>query len=374
MIPRVAFIVIFGGLVVVSACDSSARYSRLPIDTGSGASGGGNGGDSSFGGTGGLSPGDGGSGLAGSSGAAGSGGAVDGVGGAGTGGADSAAGAGAGGVGDGSSGGMDNGGGGASGPGMGGSAVGGNASGGKGAGGSAAGGRGVGGRGGEGGAGGAGGAGMAGAGGAGGARLVLSIDFGAGNGGPARMAATETAGVRPAANWNSLVGGTSAAPVTPLLLSDGSSVSASVTWTTPVTGGASGIHGAGLADAPGDVRMMNSYLDPISGVMPVTVVVSDLPPSIASGGYDVYVYFLGFVPSGATRTSTYAIGTASFTVSEVGPTAFSGFLRAANMGTTGNYVVFRNVTGPSFTLTATPAAGTAQRAPVNGLQIVATRP
>ena len=370
MIPRVAFIVVFGGLVVVSACDSSARYSRLPIDTGSGASGGGNGGDSSFGGTGGLSPGDGGSGLAGSSGAAGSGGAVDGVGGAGTGGADSAAGAGAGGVGDGSSGGMDNGGGGASGPGMGGSAVGGNASGGKGAGGSAAGGRGVGGRGGEGGA---GAAGMAGAGGAGGARLVLSIDFGAGNGGPARMGTTETAGVRPAANWNSLVGGTSAAPVTPLLLSDGSYVSASVTWTTPVTGGASGIHGAGLADAPGDVRMMNSYLDPISGVMPVTVVVSDLPPSIASGGYDVYVYFLGFVPSGATRTSTYAIGTASFTVSEVGPTAFSGFLRAANMGTTGNYVVFRNVTGPSFTLTATPAAGTAERAPVNGLQI-ATRP
>jgi hypothetical protein len=38
----------------------------------------------------------------------------------------------------------------------------------------------------------------------------------------------------------------------------------------------------------------------------------------------------------------------------------------------GNYVVFRNVTGSSFTLTAQPMPSTwgIQRAPVNGMQIV----
>jgi hypothetical protein len=41
-------------------------------------------------------------------------------------------------------------------------------------------------------------------------------------------------------------------------------------------------------------------------------------------------------------------------------------------GGSGNYVVFRNVTGTSFTLTATPGTttGNEHRAPVNGIQIV----
>jgi hypothetical protein len=42
---------------------------------------------------------------------------------------------------------------------------------------------------------------------------------------------------------------------------------------------------------------------------------------------------------------------------------------AANGGM-GNYIIFRNVTGAAFTLTAQPPTGTVARAPVNGMQIV----
>jgi hypothetical protein len=111
---------------------------------------------------------------------------------------------------------------------------------------------------------------------------------------------------------------------------------------------------------------MNGYLDPAS---PATVSVSGLPTAITSGGYDVYVYTYGDVPSGQTRTYGYAIGTASFVVMQTGPFAnpFPGFSLAPNQGS-GNYVVFRRVTGSSFTLTATPM--TSNRAPINGMQMV----
>ena len=46
---------------------------------------------------------------------------------------------------------------------------------------------------------------------------------------------------------------------------------------------------------------------------------------------------------------------------------FPGYVVVPAAG--GNTVIFRNVTGTSFTLTATPVSGT-PRAPVNGLQIV----
>ena len=53
--------------------------------------------------------------------------------------------------------------------------------------------------------------------------------------------------------------------------------------------------------------------------------------------------------------------------------AFPGYTQVMSEGGTGNYVVFHNVTGTSFTLTATPGGSTVtglHRAPVNGIQIV----
>jgi len=70
--------------------------------------------------------------------------------------------------------------------------------------------------------------------------------------------------------------------------------------------------------------------------------------------------------------SGISIGTAMFTVSQTGPvsTSFTSFTLAPTGGA-GNYIVFRNLTTATFTLTATPGTGSATRAPVNGLQIVA---
>ena len=118
---------------------------------------------------------------------------------------------------------------------------------------------------------------------------------------------------------------------------------------------------------------MNGYLDPAAASTPAVVTVSGLPASITGGGYDVYVYVTGEVGTGtSTRTYNYAIGTTMFTVSQTGPTptSFTSFTLAP-AGGAGNYVVFRNLTAATFTLTATPGTGNATRAPVNGLQIVA---
>jgi hypothetical protein len=201
---------------------------------------------------------------------------------------------------------------------------------------------------------------MGGAGGAGGAMLVPA---------PA-MAATEVAGVKPVARWN---GAASIMGTLPnLVLADGTATTASVMWNSPSMGTNPGEWMVGFADMPGNTRMMNGYLDPVAVSMPAVVTVSGLPASITAAGYDVYVYVTGDVGTGtSTRTYNYAIGTTMFTVSQTGPspTSFTAFTLAP-AGGAGNYIVFRNLTAATFTLTATPGTGTNTRAPVNGLQIV----
>jgi hypothetical protein len=210
--------------------------------------------------------------------------------------------------------------------------------------------------------------------------LILSIDFvgavpraAGGAGGTTlmaiSMAPTEVAGVKAAENWNSAVDAMGSLGA--LKLSDGSVTAASVTWHAPLVTGSVGIYGVNLLDAPGNARMMNGYLDPTSIGMPATVMVDSLPPAFVAGGYDVYVYALGHLDSG-TRTYNYTLGGATFSVSQTGPspTTVPPFVLAPTTNPrAGNYVIFRNVAGASFTLTATPGAGT-PRAPVNGIQII----
>ena len=266
----------------------------------------------------------------------------------------------------------------------GGSTDGGDASGGSQAGGNATGGAapGSGGSGGDGTGAGAGGQ-TTGAAGAGGAQpVVLSIDFIGGRWGTAgaggktvtaapAMSSSEVAGVKPAAAWNGAPGASGS--LLGLTLSTGSlSPMIGVTWMSPASASGPGTWTHEYPDMPGDSRMMNGYLDPLSSSAPATVAVTGLPPEITAQGYDVYVYAGGQITSAGLRTCRYAIGTTSTTASQMGPTntVFLGFTLARDGGT-GNYVVFRNMTAPSFTLTATPGANAAvPRAPVNGLQIV----
>lgn len=208
---------------------------------------------------------------------------------------------------------------------------------------------------------------------------IVSIDFvggmaaaaGAGGGIVAlpQMDPSETAGYKPAANWNAA--GDCMGSFVGLKTSTGQATNARVDWNSPPNGVNPGLWTVGYPDEPGDVRMMNGYLDPSSVTSPATVSVTNLPAAIATKGYDVYVYVWGGIPSAATRVYRYSVGNASVDVTQMGPTptTFSGYQLVSTSGS-GNVIVFKNVTGAAFTITATPVSGTQMRAPVNGLQIV----
>jgi hypothetical protein len=200
---------------------------------------------------------------------------------------------------------------------------------------------------------------MGGGGGQGGTpAVVISVDF---VGGGIAMAATEVAGVVRAAHWNSAPSATGS--LASLVTSTGSATTAAISWNGENT------YQLGIAGAPGDARMMNGYLDPYGMA---TVTVSGLPASLTTPGYDVYVYANGYVPAGDMRTGSYVVGGTTMTLSQAAGTPFSGTYTQAASGGFGNYLVFRNLTGASFTMTATPGPATSTpRSPLNGFQIVA---
>ena len=171
------------------------------------------------------------------------------------------------------------------------------------------------------------------------------------------MTAGESAGVIAASGWNSAAD--SSGTMTQVKDNLGLPSGLSVTYT------ANNTWSLGLADAPGNTRMMNGYLDS-TNKSTTTVNVSGLPASFVSSGYDVYVYCNS---DGTGRTGIYKIGSTSIKVQD--NAVFSGtFIQANNSA--GNYVMFPNLTASSFKLTATPdQTVNGFRAAVNAIQIVA---
>ena len=194
-------------------------------------------------------------------------------------------------------------------------------------------------------------------------RGVISLNF-VGSG--TAMASSENAGVIAKANWNQAAGATSGATPLSLVDENGIPTGAKATWI------ADDVSAASLTDTPGNLRMMNGYLDNANG-NPSTVMFSGL----AAGKYTIYVYtnsgFFNFVSS----TNTFQIGGPGITETSIGINgeeggAFSGTFVEANRSS-GNYVLFKEITVFSgFTLTATPSdtSGYLVSTPVNGIQIV----
>jgi hypothetical protein len=175
------------------------------------------------------------------------------------------------------------------------------------------------------------------------------------------MDSSETAGVVRAAHWNAATGATGS--LGNLGTNNGGLTSAGITWDGP------GVWALGISDDPGNSRMMKGYLDPGRGQV-ATIKVHDLPSAFAIAGYDVYVYGFGDF-SNDMRTYQYAIGGTAVKIVQGPNTVFTGTYTHATGGP-GNYVIFRGLTGSSFTLTSTPGAALrTPRSPVNGLQIVA---
>jgi hypothetical protein len=187
---------------------------------------------------------------------------------------------------------------------------------------------------------------------------AISVDF---DNRRTPLRAFESAGVVALPNWNEITDASGDAFA--LVDESGAATGATLQWN------AAAIGNLGIADAPGDFRMMNGYLD--GGDQPITLSVTNLPDDPA--GHFVYVYADG--NNGATaRVSRYEItspgGSSAVDITDAADANFDGdFAVATNGG--GNYAVFF-VSGNNFTLTATPdadAPGTAS-VPLNGIQIL----
>lgn len=202
---------------------------------------------------------------------------------------------------------------------------------------------------------------------------MVGVNF-VGGGFSAGAAVSGPAGVLPQTNWNNVAdngasstGGAQSGSAGGLIDTDGNVTSASVNWNATNTWTISN-----QPPADEDARLMNGYLDTDSAT-PTTVSIADVPFSL----YDVYVYVDG---DGTGRKGLYSIddGVSSYTVGPVlddmnWPIAAGNgsFNEAVAPEDSGNYVVFRGLSGSDFQLDATPVVS---RAPINAIQIVGHAP
>ena len=170
----------------------------------------------------------------------------------------------------------------------------------------------------------------------------------------------DVAGVVPSANWNPCAG--ASGTLGQATDNFGLPAGASISWNS------NNVWAIGLADAPGNVRLMNGYLD-TTDTSTTTVTVGNIPAAFIRTGYDVYVYCDG---DNTYTAGDYTLG--GVTVQALDRSNFNGTFTAITNGTAGNYLVFRNQTAPNFTLTAAASATNGGfRAPLNAVQIVSPR-
>lgn len=171
------------------------------------------------------------------------------------------------------------------------------------------------------------------------------------------MGSAETAGAEPQAFWNNAKSGSGS--LSSLLDSAGRLTAVSVTW-----------RGDGwylpVPNDPGNRRLMRGYIQNL-GTDPATVTLAGLD-TVFGGTYTVLVYFDG-TNGGTAWAADYRVGAVTLRGTDPAKTDFTGtFVEDAGAG--GNYLRFENLQGNTFTLSATPLAGST--ATVNALQIVHT--
>ncbi len=190
--------------------------------------------------------------------------------------------------------------------------------------------------------------------------LQLAVNFvDPANAGTEMMSPDDLAGAVVQPGWVNAIGPSGSVPLT---------TGATVTWGAP---GTASLAPVGLSP---DFTMMQGYLSCIGGSSVINVSGINLP------SYDVYVYCAGNNLPGETRVGRYTLngGTSLYAQDVAGLLDFDGSYVQSTSATggpgaaIGNYVVFHNVTGSSFILTAQgdSTSGTFLDAPVNGLQIV----
>jgi alpha-glucosidase len=219
----------------------------------------------------------------------------------------------------------------------------------------------------------------------------IGLNFGAGSNtsaapSPVAMGASEMAGLVPQTNWNSFGGPAVQATPQPLVLDDGTSSGTTVTWSSSALWDTSA--NSSLDGSPGDARMMLGYLD-TSDSSVTTVTISGVPASFQASGYRVIIYYDG-ENNGNNRVGAYTLNGVTLYARDAGNSVFTGLYAKGQSSTAptgaqdnnsagalqipaGNYIEFTNLTAASLTLTAraSVSSDTINRAPVNGIQIIA---
>lgn len=188
---------------------------------------------------------------------------------------------------------------------------------------------------------------------------TISMNFN--NGGATLLDVTDEVGFVPSANWNNFRNngglGLFNPDATDLFDSTGALSDATIAWEV----GASFFNSN---NGVGNQRMMEGWFGLNEGDAGY-IMVDDLPSSFTGPTYDAYVYFDSDQVAPNERTMTFTVGGTTLTGQEM-PSNFAGTFIEAIDGGIGNYVVFRDLSDPTFTLTADSDAG---RAAITGIQI-----
>jgi hypothetical protein len=129
-----------------------------------------------------------------------------------------------------------------------------------------------------------------------------------------------------------------------------------------------------VADAPGDSRMMGSFLD--SSDRGLTFVLLTGLSSLTVGSYDVYIYSNGDGHGGRHGFFSLGFGGGVLECTDFGVFDGAHYVEDLQDGHGGNFVHFRGVKGDSLLLVATAQnpndpSDNGAKAPINGIQIVA---
>jgi hypothetical protein len=186
--------------------------------------------------------------------------------------------------------------------------------------------------------------------------FVLAINFASDEPAGAGSAVDGAAGVLGTTVWNNLVGAAGEAADLDIQLNGAAAASAiSVSWSSPNTWSSAGRGEENNTGTGNDGNLMTGYID-TNATDPNSVTVSGLSTELP---YDVIVYMKGGVVG---RGGDYAIG--DQVLSHIDTGAFDGNYVH---GGEGDYIIFKDLSGESFTLTGTPIN---VRAPINAIEVV----
>jgi hypothetical protein len=176
----------------------------------------------------------------------------------------------------------------------------------------------------------------------------------------------EVAGALPKTHWNNDTnGGNGGAPALSNLMDDtGAVTTAAISWS-----GMSYNYATLDTQTTPDYKVMKSYCGGM-GSSTVTATVTSLPAAFAT--YDVYVYFGRYEVNASAQTVSFTLGSTTYYMKDSTTSWDGNYVRATSTASAspseGNYVLFENVTGNSFTITN---PGSNMRHGFSGIQIVA---